>query len=202
MKNLMFYSKHMSFKNQSFTNVFRDSSHLFLPFILFICGLFFGSALYYSGDHALSVGIIQSFLSFDFVHFSIFSVSDTVISILIGIIGGFCAIGTFIMCAVPFIKGFGIASLGSYLIGTYAAKGLGYFSLIFLPGIIVSVCITLYFTSESQRMSKTIANMAFLGEREAPNIKAYFTKALTSALGMLFSAFLTLVSFKLFSGLF
>lgn len=191
----------MSLKNKDISSILNEGSSLFLLLILFVCGLLFGSTLYFSGNH-FSEDLIKSFLSFDFPHFLVYILSDTVLCVIAGMVGGFCAIGTFILCLIPFLRGLGVALLSSYLIGTYAAKGLGYFSLIFLPGIIISVCVILYFMSESQMMSKTVAKMAFRGEREVPDIKTYFAKAVFTAVIMIFSAFITLISFKLFSGLF
>lgn len=137
-------------------------SSLIMMFVFFISGLIFGTALIKT-DNVTANLIVNAFKSYTGVIVShgfrrnlINLLLSNGIFIIFTYIFGLCAIGSPIVCSVPFIKGIGIGIVSAYLYKTYELSGFGYCLLVYYPAQLINMFTILLCSNESYKMSRDI----------------------------------------------
>ena len=208
MQKIMFYAnkpwtqvyRHM---NDDKDNSVKKYSTEILLYSVFICGLMIGSVLYTSKNALQSYFMILSeyLISTQIRQIAINEISVHLFTFFFCVFCAYSCFGTVPIFLFIFEKGVYYSIVVSKLI-TYNIKGLGYFSLVLLPGSIVSICAAVAMCKISIHFSRSIGAIILHGETNHIDQKKYLSAAGICLCFLLLSVLTECLFTFLFSGLF
>ena len=151
------------------TSFFVTNNKLFIVLsIVLLVGVFCGSILvkFFDKNTFSLIGtlLVQDLIergSESFLNIFIASISAVSIFILPAFLMGLSAWGYLLAPLVPFTRGLCIGLASGYIYLSYGLKGMGFYALVFLPGIFTSVFAVLLVTQEAILFSKHYVSMIF-----------------------------------------
>jgi len=163
----------MKYRNQSFNSSLKsmilsmkDSWRIALLTSLFICGLIISSFVIKNGNSLLSGQlneIIKASIlkrnSSGFLMLFLDSFTPSELYLVLCFTFGLCAVGVPLISVLPFIKGFSVGLIGSYIYSVYAVKGVCYCLLIYFPAQIISSALLIYACNEGYYMATDIFSL-------------------------------------------
>ena len=201
MKKVMFYTKHIGVRSAG--QAVKNSGTTVLFFTCFVCALLIGSKLYISaGKDSFLDGFAAQLLSNKIEHTSVLLLCCSIIAVFIGISAGLSCSGIVFLILLPFAEGLVASLLLTYLLMHSGAKGLGYFSLLILPGAILFITATLAMCSINAESSKKICGILFFEQKETLRLRALFIKNAVVLCAMLLSVLAVYLLYIMFAGLF
>lgn len=201
MKKIMVYSKHGPSKNLG--DLIKENTGMLLFFTVFLCGVVFGCSLFNESQAGGYIRIItEKAISGPIEKTAVLLFAYLTVVYIISVSGALSCLGIGTLCIPPAVTGIMYSLAASALISKDGAKGLGYFSLLILPGAVVLVCAIIGLCSESSKISKNLALTNFFGRREETDIKKYLIKSVVAFASMMCSVLIVYLTSKIFSKLF
>lgn len=201
--------KRIEFKK--IVSVFSENSGYKLLLLSCIAGILFGSlavsgTLSNSGLDNITDNYFALRTSSSFFVVLLKSFSSSFLLLFITFLLGNFNFGCFVVCFIPFFKGYGIGSALGYMFQGYGAKGLAYSSVVIIPAAVISALVIASAAYSSAQLSYTLFKK-LLGkkvgkERFRLTFSEYCRKYIFYVLICLVSALLETVSNAVFSGLF
>lgn len=202
MKKVMFYSKHRLMHHFNGTGLGDRKTDFLFPTVYF-CSVLIGSALFFASSE---VSLLKKLL------FTIYDNNcEQNLALLLCIIGivifvcvtaGLSCAGISILMLTVFVCGMVSAFFPSYLLLYSGVKGLGYFSLLILPGLSLFTISLLMMCNYNAQMSKALCADVLFDRKENMDLRLFIIKNCICAAGMLISVLLLYICDKLFRGLF
>lgn len=205
MKNILIYTKTGTFHRHKEINRISEESGLILFFILFLCGMLIGCAVYKSeidrGDTWMQ-SAAEFFLAKSALHYFISACFLSVFTILCSTFASCSCFGLLILFWLPMTEAFYFALQSCYLLEHYAVTGLGYFSLIILPSAVLQVTASLYLYAGCLRHTKALTSAIMEHSAFESDWPAFFKHVAVCSSMILASAFLRWGCAHLFGPLF
>ena len=201
MKKVMFYTKHIGIGSAG--QAVKNSGMTVLYYTCFVCSLLIGSMLFISaGKDSILYSFAAQLLVNKIERTAVLLLCCTMLTFFIGVSAGLSCSGVVILIVLPFAEGFVTSVILTYLLMQSGAKGLGYFSLMILPGAILFITATLAMCSINAESSKRICGMLFFEQKETLRIRAYFIRNAVILCSMFLSVLATYLLYIMFAGLF
>ena len=202
MKKVMLYARHGKYLGFSDVPV-KTYGHIILFFSVFVCGTLTGCCLYKDsvcGNFLeTAAGVVLQLPAGKQFAICFFC---SVIVIMTVIVGSLSCFGIGLMFPVPFFTGFVYAVFAMYLLLKAHAHGLGYFSLVVLPGGVLWTITIIIYCAAGCMLSNQMAQMLLFGKSEDIRIKGNMAIPLKCAAGLLLSAGINVLLNKIFAGLY
>jgi hypothetical protein len=201
MKKVMFYTKHIGVGSAG--QAVKNSGMIILFYTCFVCALLIGSKLFISaGNDSFLDRFAAQLLDNKIEHTAVLLLCCALLTVFIGISAGLSCSGSVILLLLPFAEGLLLSLIITYLLVHSGAKGLGYFSLLILPGAILFITATLAMCAINAASSKKICGILFFEQKEALRIRALFVRNAVVLCAMLLSVLVTYLLYIMFAALF
>ena len=202
MKKVMFYSKHRLLHHFN-SNGQKDRNIMVLFSTVFLCSVLIGSALFFaSGESSLLKKLLFVLYENNCAQNLLILFCAIGIVIFLCVTAGLSCAGISILTFVAMICGMISSFFPSYLLYYNGAKGLGYFSLLLLPGLTLCCVSMLMMCMVNAQMSKSLCSNILFDRKEEIDLRIFIFRNGICAGGMLLSVLLLYICDKLFRGLF
>ncbi|MBQ2676690.1 MAG: hypothetical protein IJF54_04755 [Clostridia bacterium] len=162
----------MGVKLHSATGFFKKNRSLLIISLIILFGMVMGAwAISLCEDNAF-YGVADVFKRFlakrmdqSFFFTFLFCLISYLPMLICSYVFGLCIIGSPAAVIIPFTKGISMGLVSGYLYSVYSLKGIGFFALIMLPGLVISSLVTAVASRETLRFSHSLFKMTVLDKK-------------------------------------